>query len=187
MKKILAFVTALIMICLLAFPAGAANPSTSNNAFAAEVLRLVNIERARQGLPALSGNNTALNAAAQRRAVELNTRFAHTRPNGSQWHTVMNEFAVGHWVLIGENIAAGQSTPAAAMNSWMASTGHRNNIMGQYTHMGVGVYRNSNGTYHWVQLFLSDGTFTPLPWWGRLPVFIQWFLRIFVFGWIWMR
>jgi len=25
------------------------------------------------------------------------------------------------------------------------------------------------------------------PWWLKLPAFVQWLLRIFAFGWIWMK
>jgi uncharacterized protein YkwD len=120
----------------------------------AEVVRLVNVERARAGLPALSGNNSGLNSAATVRAGELVTLFSHTRPNGTSWSTVLGEYNITgrSW---GENIAWGQDSAQSVMNSWMNSQGHRNNIMGDYTHIGVGVVRNGN-TLHWVQLFMKS-------------------------------
>ena len=159
MKKFLAVIAIAALLCALALPAAAAAAITPQNAaFAAEVLRLTNAERARHGLPALSGTNTALNNAAQRRAVEINTYWSHTRPNGTPWHTVLTEFPVGARSLAGENLGRRQTSPAQVVQGWMNSPGHRANILGQFTHLGVGVYRNSAGVYHWAQLFINDGS-----------------------------
>lgn len=54
----------------------------------------------------------------------------------------------------GENIAIGFMTPEMVMNAWMSSQGHYENIMGPYTHVGVGCYIDNYGIKHWVQLFL---------------------------------
>ena len=162
MKKILSIVLAAVLLLMLAIPAAAvlqneAAPAPHSAAFAAEVLRLTNVERARHNLPPLSGANSGLNSAAQRRAVEIATSFSHTRPNGSAWSTVLNEFPVGNRIASGENIARGQTTPAQVVAGWMASPGHRENILRPFTHLGVGVYRRGN-TYHWAQLFINDGS-----------------------------
>ncbi|MCL2478787.1 MAG: CAP domain-containing protein, partial [Treponema sp.] len=56
----------------------------------------------------------------------------------------------------GENIAMGQRTAEAVMNSWMNSTGHKNNILNpNFTMLGVGHYTQNNINY-WVQLFISN-------------------------------
>jgi uncharacterized protein YkwD len=57
---------------------------------------------------------------------------------------------------MGENIAAGQSTPAAVVQGWMQSTGHCKNIMnGKYKYLGVGYYYAPGSKYkhYWVQNF----------------------------------
>ena len=64
------------------------------------------------------------------------------------------EFGIEYW-MCGENIAAGQRTPEQVMNGWMNSPGHRQNIMGPYTHIGVGYYVDKNGRMNWVQLFIG--------------------------------
>ena len=51
--------------------------TTANSSYAAQVVSLVNAERARQGLPALTVSTT-VQQAAQTRAGELNQLFAHT-------------------------------------------------------------------------------------------------------------
>ena len=191
MKKILAVATAFVLLCLLALPAAALEPQD----YAAEVLRLVNVERARQNLSPLSGANSELTKAAQKRAGEIDRRFSHTRPNGKQWYTVYDEFNVGNWSRRGENIAEGYATPAAVIAAWMNSPGHRANILGQYTHMGVGVRQNGNGRLAWVQLFLAEpptssaNAAAPVQrnFWDNWPMFFQNVLRYVFFGWLWMR
>ncbi|NEP19230.1 MAG: hypothetical protein F6J97_20420, partial [Leptolyngbya sp. SIO4C1] len=57
---------------------------------------------------------------------------------------------------IGENIAAGYSTPRAVFDGWMASSGHRANILSdRFSEIGFGSYRSPNSTYgtYWVQHF----------------------------------
>ena len=74
--------------------------------FAAEVLRLVNVERARVGLAPLRFAKD-LAASAYVRAVELPFKFSHTRPNGSKCFTAMAQR--GH--ILGENLAGGKTSP----------------------------------------------------------------------------
>ena len=73
-------------------------------------------------------------------AREIVTLFSHTRPNGESCSTVLDEVGIGNYQPAGENVAAGQNSPAAVMNSWMNSEGHRNNILSaSYKHIGVGM------------------------------------------------
>ena len=52
--------------------------------------------------------------------------------------------------LVGENIAAGQTSISQVMQGWMASPGHRKNILnGTYRHIGAAVARSANGTSYW--------------------------------------
>ena len=60
-------------------------PDTSLSDYAAEVVRLVNVERSKNGLAALSVD-TGVQAAAQVRAAEQAEVFSHTRPNLSLIH-----------------------------------------------------------------------------------------------------
>ena len=124
-------------------------------AYQAEILRLVNAERAEAGVDPLA-LNTTLCAAAQLRARELPTQFAHTRPDGTQCFTVLEQ--VGQrYRSAGENIAAGQTSPAQVVNDWMNSEGHRRNILdASFTQLGVGYLRTDSGYgYYWVQLFIG--------------------------------
>ena len=134
------------------------NPEDNNNGisqgdFASQVVALVNAERAKQGLSALT-IDTKVQQAALVRAKESAQSFSHTRPNGSSFSTALTEAGVSYRTA-GENIAYGQSTPQQVMNAWMNSSGHRANILNaNYTTIGVG-YTVINGTAYWAQLFTA--------------------------------
>ncbi len=118
---------------------------TCNYNYAYQVLDLVNQERAAQGLSSLTMDADLLDAAMQR-AAELTVNFSHTRPSGLSCFTVSSKASA-------ENIAAGQSSASAVMNSWMNSSGHKANILGSsYKSIGIGCF-TQGGTLYWVQLF----------------------------------
>ena len=120
-------------------------------AMASEVLRLTNIERAKEGAQPLKYNK-ALQDAAMIRAKEISVKFSHTRPNGTDSSTVGKDVGAGG--ICGENIAMGQDSPETVVTDWLNSPGHRIPMMrnaNQY--MGVGFYKAANGIYYWVQEF----------------------------------
>lgn len=128
--------------------------SGENNtlSYAEQVAKLVNEERAKAGLPALT-MDADITAAANVRAKEIKQQFSHTRPNGSSFSTVLKEQGVA-FRGSGENIAWGQKSPEQVMNSWMNSEGHRANILNKnFKNIGVGYYQDEKGVNHWVQLF----------------------------------
>lgn len=131
-------------------PSQSAQP---NSSYAAQVVSLVNAERAKQGLSALTVS-TKVQQAAQTRAGELKTSFSHTRPSGASCFTALTEAGVSY-TRAGENIAYGQSSPAAVVQAWMNSSGHRANILSRdFTTIGVG-YTVVNGTAYWSQFFTA--------------------------------
>lgn len=129
-------------------------PETENQSYLNQVLKLVNAERAKAGLAALTVDKNA-QAAAQVRALEIETSFSHTRPNGSSFSTALKEQNVSYRTA-GENIAWGQRSPEAVMEAWMNSAGHRANIMNaNYTKIGIGYHQNARGVNYWSQLFIG--------------------------------
>mgnify|MGYP000858279068 CR=1 FL=1 len=128
------------------------NSGTSN--YANQVLQLVNNERAKAGLSALT-MDSKLTAAANKRAVESAQSFSHTRPNGTKFSTVLGEYNISYRTS-GENLAYGQRTPQEVVTGWMNSPGHRANILNSnFNKIGIGVYQSSNGTIYWTQLFTN--------------------------------
>lgn len=130
---------------------GTTGSSQDSNSYADEVLKIVNQERAKAGLAALT-TNTTLQNAANKRAQEIATSFSHTRPDGRSTFTVLDEYNISYRAA-GENIAYGQKTPSEVMNAWMNSAGHKANILGsQFGKVGIGVYKVGN-VYYWSQEF----------------------------------
>jgi len=117
-----------------------------------EVVRLVNIERERAGLPRLEASASIM-YAAQIRARELAVFYSHERPDGSRWRTVFEQAGVVERPN-GENIHRAVHSAESAMNGWMRSQGHRNNLLNeQATAIGVGLYVDEAGRIFWVQVF----------------------------------
>lgn len=120
--------------------------------FAEQVVELVNQERTKAGLSAVTLDQNIASAALVR-AKEIETSFSHTRPNGSKFSTALTEQGVT-FKGAGENIAWGQKSPEAVIQAWMNSEGHRANILNKnFTKIGVGYYQNAAGHNFWTQLF----------------------------------
>jgi len=121
-------------------------------AFADEVFRLTNVERARAGLPAFT-SAAPLTKAAAVRANEIISSFSHDRPDGRSCFSAFEESGVTY-SMAGENIAMGQRTPDEAVRGWMNSPSHRAAILeAGYGRLGVGVAMDEGGRLHWAQAF----------------------------------
>lgn len=121
-----------------------------------KVFELVNEERKAKGLSELKFDVDIANAAMDR-AAELSLYYSHTRPNLSEFSTVLDGIRIDKIdTMRGENIAAGYGNPESVMNGWMNSDGHRANILNSnFSTMGIGCYRDSAGSLYWVQIFVS--------------------------------
>ncbi|TXJ78510.1 CAP domain-containing protein [Streptomyces lavendulae] len=120
----------------------------------AEVLKLVNDERAKAGCSALSANS-ALTGLAEKFSDDMAARgfFSDTDPDGkSPWDRAA---AAGVSGLGAENIARGPADAAAVVKAWMASPEHRANILNCDFHtLGVGVHFGAGGPW-WTEEFGS--------------------------------
>ncbi|TXS54289.1 sigma-70 family RNA polymerase sigma factor [Streptomyces sp. uw30] len=118
-----------------------------------QVVALVNKERANAGCGPLA-EDSLLNKAAQGHSEDMAARdfFDHTNPDGADPGQRIT--AAGYsWSTYGENIAMGQQTPAAVMESWMNSPGHRANILNcSFKDIGVGIHDGAGGPW-WTQAF----------------------------------
>lgn len=120
-----------------------------------EVIRLVNVERSKRGLPALKANWELSRVARYKSQDMINKNyFSHTSPTYGSPFAMMESFGI-RYSAAGENIAYGQQTPQEVMNAWMNSTGHRNNILSSsFSEIGVGLAKNRNGVCYWTQMFI---------------------------------
>ena len=124
--------------------------------FQKEVVRLVNVERSKRGLSELSFNTELSNVATLKSQDMINKNyFDHTSPTYGSPFDMMKQFNISYRTA-GGNIAKGQRTPAEVVNSWMNSSGHRANILNaNFTDIGIGVAKSSNGTLYWTQMFIG--------------------------------
>ncbi|GGJ54057.1 CAP domain-containing protein [Streptomyces brasiliensis] len=118
----------------------------------AEVLKLVNDERAKVGCSPASANSS-LTRLAESFSEDMASRdfFDHTDPDGATpWDRAAEAGIID---LGGENIARGQADAAAVMEAWMNSPGHRANILNcDFKTLGVGVHFAAGGPW-WTQDF----------------------------------
>ena len=118
----------------------------------AEVLKLVNDERAKVGCSPVAANS-ALTDLASAFSEDMAARdfFDHTDPSGlTPWDRAAK---AGISSLGGENIARGQADAAAVMDAWMNSPGHKANILNcDFKTLGVGAHFGSGGPW-WTQDF----------------------------------
>lgn len=132
------------------------NTSGNFSNYQTEVLNLVNSERSKAGLKPLKANFD-LNKLSTLKSEDMmnNNYFSHNSPTYGSAFDMMNKFNISYNTA-GENIAMGQPSPSEVMNSWMNSSGHRANILNpNFTDLGVGIAKDSNGRLYWTQMFLG--------------------------------
>ena len=114
-------------------------PPDNITEMARQIIDLTNRERAIRGVGSMLHQQQLANAA-QSHAKDMmeNNYFSHTGLNGSTPGDRIT--AEGYrWQTYGENIARGYGTAQRVMDGWMASEGHRKNILNDaFTEIGIG-------------------------------------------------
>ena len=151
---------ALMIALLLLSPASTAHAGEMENA----ALSLINSARAKAGCAALAINPKLQSAASgHAKAMARQNFFSHTGKNGSTAKSRINAAGYG-WSAIAENIAAGQTSAKEVVSTWLASAGHKKNMLNcTYTETGLAVvYQDDDAPisghqypfrYYWVQTF----------------------------------
>jgi uncharacterized protein YkwD len=120
-----------------------------------EVLRLVNQERSRAGVTALSASARLREQAGTYACEMISARFfAHENPvTGSTLAERAREFGYEYWI-VGENLAAGQTNPVKVVTDWMNSPKHRDNVLNPaFVELGIAVRTGGQYGIYWVQEF----------------------------------
>ena len=104
------------------------------------VANLTNSERTAQGVSALSQNSNLVSAAtAKAQHMCTYDYWAHIAPDGTTGWDFMASSGY-RFAMAGENLARGYSTDSAVVQAWMASPGHRANLLSSdFTEIGVGM------------------------------------------------
>jgi uncharacterized protein YkwD len=111
----------------------------------AATLCLINGERSAAGLSPLASEPTLESVATAYSQEMVRTRFfGHVSPTGQTFTDRLAPYAnSASTSTLGENLAWGEgalATPASVVRNWMASPGHRENILGAgFTEIGVGI------------------------------------------------
>lgn len=120
-----------------------------------EVLNLINIERQKEGLSELKASSE-LQEVAKLKAEDLvnNNYFSHTSPIlGTPFEMLKNEGVM--YKYAGENLA-GNETGVKAVNAWMNSPAHKDNILdSDYEYTGIAVVDSEVYGKVYVQLFMG--------------------------------
>jgi hypothetical protein len=110
----------------------------------AEVIRLTNEKRVQNGLAPLSTNSVLSQAAQAKGADMLNKGYwAHVAPDGTQPWKFFGDFGY-KYRYAGENLARDFSNSSSAVEAWMNSPSHRENLLSpKYKEIGVAVVEGS--------------------------------------------
>lgn len=127
-------------------------------AFELEIFNILNKHRVEAGVEPLKFGKFYYNAA-KKRAEEIDTYFSHERPDGTMCSTVFEEFGVdADRKIVGENIAQFFNNATVVMDGFMASPGHKYNILyEEFEYVAIATYPSKKypGYYSIVQLFYS--------------------------------
>lgn len=123
---------------------------TTRLALILEAFNETNTRRQLAGLPPLIWSQ-ALFSIAEIRSYDIVVLFDHTRPDG----TSCASLAPG--IMYGENILEGNTNSVksgtGAVNEWMLSPDHSENILNASYTTGAVSLRCFNGIYYWAQVF----------------------------------
>jgi uncharacterized protein YkwD len=135
-----------------------------------QLVALTNQARASAGLPALKVDAT-LKSIARWRSKDMAVRnyFDHAIPNPPGGNVFKEMDRRGYcYHVAGENIGWNNASDSTAtqkiMNAFMASPGHKANILGKaWDHIGIGAYKEANGNHYWTVLFSDACGSSPNP------------------------
>jgi len=132
------------------------NDEDSLRTMEAQVLKLVNEHRNLLGLSEMK-IDFDIHAEALKHSMNMangTVPFSHDGFDGRA-DRLMSKIGGN---AIAENVASGQTDAESAMESWLGSTGHKNNIEGNYNLTGIGIARGRNGDLFFTQIFLLNKT-----------------------------
>jgi len=142
-------------------PAPISQPPTLS-AFETDILTGINNERVAAGLAPLQVDS-ALVVVSRERSNDMIQQgyFGHISPNGETAFSLLDRYGIPYgWA--GENLARNNypedECVGVAVHDWMASEGHRENILNvHYTAMGAGAAVDGSGMYYFTMVFTGPG------------------------------
>lgn len=136
-------ITAAALVVALAPLAFAASEDT--------LLSKINAERGSRGLAALESHWDLVDDAEAHSRVMMAANDLHHNPN-------LGSVTTG-WVSLGENVGVGP-TVGSIHTAFMNSPPHRANVLGDFTHVGIGAVRESEHRLWITVVFMKSSTAT---------------------------
>ena len=123
----------------------------------AELIGLINAERAKTGTPPLTVNwEVARLARYKSEEMKRHGLFSHESLVYGSPDQQLIRFNVPH-SIVGANIAMGQETSQDVLEAWLSSQSHHFNLVNaEYTSAGVGLSIDDDGMYYWTLMLVKD-------------------------------
>ncbi|MEJ7738672.1 MAG: CAP domain-containing protein [Chitinophagaceae bacterium] len=115
---------------------------------------LVNRYRETRDLPPLELNGT-ISSEAEKHSLNMSSRSNVFGHDGFEDRIRLIAQKLGSLHKSAENIALGKFGAKEVLDVWLKSPGHRRNIEGKYTHTGIGISRDPEGTLYFTQIFTA--------------------------------
>jgi uncharacterized protein YkwD len=124
------------------------------------IVELINLRRREAGLAPLTPHQTLTDCAQKYSEVQAaRGDISHTGPDGSNPGQRLSRCGY-RWRSYGENLAAGQSSAEEVVAAWMASPGHRRNILStKVREIGIGhTYRAGDPNRYYDYYVMEAGS-----------------------------
>jgi len=117
-----------------------------------EVLQSTNEFRKSNGLEKLKPNEVLTRIAQQHSQNMANGKvnFGHS---GFRNRNTSAAKQIPGLAYFAENVACGPTTGKDVVNLWKKSQNHRENMLGNYNIIGIGIAKSKDGTYYYTQIF----------------------------------
>ena len=117
----------------------------------AQILELLNIHREGIGKSVLSSNSLAATLAKDHTLFMIDQGKLSHENSDERFERLFSEENANK---VGENVAYKYKTADEVMEAWLNSDGHKKNIEGDFTHVGISAIKNDSGQYYFTQVFL---------------------------------
>ncbi|MEA2009912.1 MAG: CAP domain-containing protein [Actinomycetota bacterium] len=142
----------IVVVALVVMTVGLALPAQAGTEGA--FLSKINASRAAAGLAPVSVHSDLV--------PDARAHSAEMMAAGNIYHTSPLSAVASGWEALAENVGAGPSVDSLHA-AFMASSGHRRNILGDYNYVGIGVSQSDSGQLWVTVIFMRKGAPAPAP------------------------
>lgn len=138
------------IVILLSACSDESGEEASYNETELEILQLINQYRIIHNLEELSMDESMyLHAVVHTKYMIDQESISHANFE-SRANALSEEIGASAFA---ENVAAGQRNAQAVVDAWLNSSGHKENIEGDYNLTGIAAIRNNEGVMYYTQIF----------------------------------